>query len=479
MSKIKYDWYLIAQRLIDLIESGEVKNKRQAATALDIPRSSLTGFLARNKADGVENFFKIPELLNMGALEKAGIPRPGLHEEKSENTWDITSSGANIKTLDELIEFCKIDLKIWSVERHVINKWSYGVRDGTVYPLFQVKAWLVRIKPIALMPPLSRISIKLPNKRKVTKKKSGSMRKALIWADPQFGFRRNIYQVNKLEAFHDRRVLDLIMQVLEMEKFDVVACLGDLLDQNEFTTKFIQERGFWNTTQATIIESGWWLGKMRKAQPNAEFYTVEGNHNRINTAIQTYMPAVYGLHANQLEDKGPVLSMRFLIGLDDMDIEFIQGYQQAKARKFLSDTFVLEHGQVAVATPGATARKVSQSTIFTTMIGHIHRRETVTQKLETHEGEHVTYSVVCPGCVCRIDAAVPGNKLPQNWQQGFAVAYYDVDHPEVEPEINVIAVDNGKAIYNGKLLEAQNMDTEAEKIINEALAIIEENMKGY
>ena len=232
MSSTKYDWYLIAQRLIDLIESGEVKNKRQAATALDIPRSSLTGFLVRNKADGVENFLKIPELLNLGALEKAGIPRPGLHEEKSENTWDITSSGASIKTLDELIEFCKIDLTIWSVERHVINKWSYGVRDGTIYPLFQVKAWLVRIKPIDIMPPLNRISIKLPPKRKVTKKKSGSMRKALIWADPQFGFRRNIYQVNKLEAFHDRRVDGLKMQMLEKEKFDVAACLGYLLDQN-------------------------------------------------------------------------------------------------------------------------------------------------------------------------------------------------------------------------------------------------------
>ena len=56
---------------------------------------------------------------------------------------------SRIKSLDDLIDSCHIDLTIWEVDRYVVNKWEVGSNvDGNVLvePLFQVKAWLKRKK---------------------------------------------------------------------------------------------------------------------------------------------------------------------------------------------------------------------------------------------------------------------------------------------------------------------------------------------
>lgn len=68
-----------------------------------------------------------------------------------------------ITTLDELIDYCQIDLGVWEIERWICNKWEVGRKEkqvdmtwedglasGSVYdtgkvfvePLFQVKVWL-------------------------------------------------------------------------------------------------------------------------------------------------------------------------------------------------------------------------------------------------------------------------------------------------------------------------------------------------
>ena len=81
---------------------------------------------------------------------------------------EVTARGARIQTLEQLIRAAKIDLKVWEVERHVINKWEVGRKDrsvkldyvegaatgsvhdsGTIHvePLWQVKVWLRRREP--------------------------------------------------------------------------------------------------------------------------------------------------------------------------------------------------------------------------------------------------------------------------------------------------------------------------------------------
>jgi hypothetical protein len=76
-------------------------------------------------------------------------------EETREQVGDklnISLPKTRIHTLEELIEYCKIDLSIWEVERFVANKWEMGYKgdDGKPgsIPLFQIKATLIKKKEI-------------------------------------------------------------------------------------------------------------------------------------------------------------------------------------------------------------------------------------------------------------------------------------------------------------------------------------------
>tara|TARA_R110002012_G_scaffold77863_3_gene198572 strand:- start:5890 stop:7119 length:1230 start_codon:yes stop_codon:yes gene_type:complete len=66
----------------------------------------------------------------------------------SENEAQLESVvSTRIKTIDDLIEQCEIDLNHWEIDRYVVNKWEVGTAvDGEILtePLFQVKAWLKR-----------------------------------------------------------------------------------------------------------------------------------------------------------------------------------------------------------------------------------------------------------------------------------------------------------------------------------------------
>ena len=57
-----------------------------------------------------------------------------------------------IKTLQDLIKTCEINTNEWIIDRWVCNKWEMGakLKDDTikVTPLFQVKVWLSRNKPV-------------------------------------------------------------------------------------------------------------------------------------------------------------------------------------------------------------------------------------------------------------------------------------------------------------------------------------------
>lgn len=77
----------------------------------------------------------------------APIDRAIFSEAGNEATAFCKRSSA-IKTLDDLLTACSVDLTIWEVDHYLINKWEVGMMgdDGKpiVEPLFQVKAWLRR-----------------------------------------------------------------------------------------------------------------------------------------------------------------------------------------------------------------------------------------------------------------------------------------------------------------------------------------------
>ena len=67
-------------------------------------------------------------------------------EQKKENAEYTFQTSKEIKSLDDLIKACDIDLTNWDIERYIINKWNVGSKNADkkieVTPLFQVKVWL-------------------------------------------------------------------------------------------------------------------------------------------------------------------------------------------------------------------------------------------------------------------------------------------------------------------------------------------------
>jgi hypothetical protein len=68
--------------------------------------------------------------------------------EQNENDGKVTTiTNKDVRTLADLVKVCKIDTKIWLIERYKVNKWNsfYRSKDRTshtIVPLFQVTAWL-------------------------------------------------------------------------------------------------------------------------------------------------------------------------------------------------------------------------------------------------------------------------------------------------------------------------------------------------
>lgn len=94
--------------------------------------------------------------LFIGAAEvAANVPKIDPDPEISEvvgDSWTITLPKTRIHTLEELLEYAKVDLSIWQVERWVSNKWEVGAKNAAgnveISPLFQVKATFIRRKDI-------------------------------------------------------------------------------------------------------------------------------------------------------------------------------------------------------------------------------------------------------------------------------------------------------------------------------------------
>lgn len=101
----------------------------------------------RCKGCGKEKVFRADQVFC--SQECARKPAKELKEinEVSGDRWTIFLPKARICTLEQLVEFCQIDLTIWEVERFIANKWEVGAKNDTggsiaVEPLFQIKAFL-------------------------------------------------------------------------------------------------------------------------------------------------------------------------------------------------------------------------------------------------------------------------------------------------------------------------------------------------
>ena len=377
--------------------------------------------------------------------------------EDEKNYWVIEAESPRIRTLEELIQVCEIDLDTWEIERHVINKWEVGVKHKVtsqviVSPLYQVKAWMIRKELLPVHPVLQPVIINVDIPDVLSSSKYNTWRSAIYLPDPQFGFTRNI-MTGELDPLHDRRALDVALQITNRGHFDDVVWGGDIQDLAEWTDRFLKSPEFILTTQPSINECAWWMGQFKAAKPNAKHYLIEGNHEyRMRAALVTHLLAAHGLkpaHSPHVESS---LSIPTLLGLEELGIKWVEGYPDS--RIWLSERLCMEHGDVARKDSGSTGRAMLESGPRSVMFGHIHRQELVCDEVKDRGG-HWTKYAACPGCLCRIDGKVPGHKYKQGWQQGVGIVHYD---GMGDQRFEIIPIRDGKAYYKGRVIKARQPD---------------------
>jgi hypothetical protein len=124
---------------------------------------------------------------------------------------------------------------------------------------------------------------------------------------------------------------------------------------------------------------------------------------------------------------------------------------------WITDKLKVIHGD-KVASGGSTAHKYLATEKVSVIYGHIHRREWAERTRDDHDGPS-TILAASPGCLARIDGAVPSTKggvdldgrpvvRHEDWQQGLAVIPYNPEDGRFVYE--QIAIHDGWSMWRGK-----------------------------
>ena len=268
-------------------------------------------------------------------------------------------------------------------------------------------------------------------------KKTKEWQTAVILPDIQMGYYKKSLELNaELEPIHDESAISVSLKLIEEMKPDRVVMLGDNLDFAEFG-KFLTAPTFKQLTQATIDRATLLCAQVRSAAPNAKITWIAGNHEaRLARYIQTNAEAAFGLTRGRLDEElrenWPVLSVPNLCRMDEFGVEYLSGYPESFLA--LNENLIIRHGD-RVTSNGSTTTKYLNDAHRSVIYGHIHRVEVAYRTRITDHGPR-TIMAASPGCLCRIDGAVPSTKSgadefgrplmqgAENWQQGLAVVQY-------------------------------------------------------
>jgi hypothetical protein len=283
------------------------------------------------------------------------------------------------------------------------------------------------------------------------------MKLALKGADTQIGYRR--LADGSLDPFHDDAAMNVFIQAATQLQPDKIQILGDFLDLAS-QGRFAQEASFAQTTQEALNAGHKFLATLRAACPDSQIVVIEGNHDkRMQNFIEANAVAAFGLKRAGLPDSWPVMSLPYLLRLDELNIEYVDAYPAAT--DWDNDNTRNIHGTKANSRGSTTSQYVFELPHLNTWAGHTHRVEITYRSVMGARGEAVESYSANPGCLCRVDGAVPsvngaigadGNpaRIVENWQQGFGLAYYN----DTESWPHVYRIRNGVALVGGMELAA-------------------------
>lgn len=277
-------------------------------------------------------------------------------------------------------------------------------------------------------------------------------------ADTQIGFRR--LADGSLDPFHDEEAMALFIEACRLLQPDKIQILGDFLDMSE-QGRFAQEKAFAGTTQLAFDAGYRFLAQLRAACPDAEIIIIEGNHDkRLQNFVEANALAAFGLKRADMPESWPVMSLPFLLRLDDLDIKYIEAYPAAT--DWDNDQTRNIHGTRANSNGSTMAQYLNDLPHINTWAGHTHRAEVVYKRVMGLRGEAIESYAANPGCLCRTDGGVPSvkgainssgipAKVVEDWQAGFGILYYN----ETESIPQVFRIQDGAVMVGTTLISVR------------------------
>lgn len=282
---------------------------------------------------------------------------------------------------------------------------------------------------------------------------------AVILPDTQIGY-RFFMDTGEFDPFHDEQAMDVALQIVRHLRPELVVLLGDYLDFPEFGT-YEQEPEFAATTQASVDRGHRFLAQIRACAPDAEIRLLEGNHDRrLPKSIARNAMSALRLRRANTPESWPVLSVPHLLRLDELGVTYVDGYPAGVT--WINDNLACIHGH-KVRSAGSTASLVIDDERVSTIFGHIHRAEFQSKTRRVKDGHRVAWAA-SPGCLCRIDGAVPSVKsstdvfgrpvgTAENWAQGVGVVSYEAGNGRFAYEQAMIY--SGESVFRGRMFRAE------------------------
>lgn len=287
------------------------------------------------------------------------------------------------------------------------------------------------------------------------KPRSGSDKKtAIIVPDIQIGYFRNAD--GELVATHDERAISIMMAMVNDVHPDQIVLLGDNLDLPEFG-KYRLSPAFALTTQASIDRATTLCAELRSAAPKAKIVWLAGNHEeRLTNYILDNAKAAFGITKGNTPKAWPDMSVPSLCRMEEYGVEFESGYPAG--RYLINNQLACIHG-TRVRSRGSTAHIYLNEQKLSVIYGHIHRIETAYKTREDYDGPR-TIMAASPGCLARIDGAIPSTKggvdldgrpltRHENWQQGLGIVTYE-KKGQAKFTYECVPIYGGWAMRNGK-----------------------------
>ena len=289
--------------------------------------------------------------------------------------------------------------------------------------------------------------------KSTTTKKKAALKSCVVLPDMQIGYFRN--KEDTLEPTHDEQAIAIALTITKEINPDMVVLVGDNLDLPELG-KYRLSPAFQQTTQAAVDRATEVCAAIRAAAPEAEIKWLAGNHEeRLTNFMLDNATAAFGIRVGTRPDSWPVLSVPSLCRLDDFGVEYLAGYPASCV--WINEHIKVIHGDL-VRSSGSTAHAYLKREKVSVVYGHIHRREWAEMTREDYDGPR-TVIAASPGCLARIDGAVPSTKggtdldgrpltRYENWQQGLSVVQYEDGDGKFNLEM--ITIRDGWAMYRGK-----------------------------